>query len=59
MSKISLQRRPRPAIEHAARCAAVGLLLLLLAACAGNADTTDNGKSHGLYGGVTGGWSHP
>jgi hypothetical protein len=37
------------------------LLALVLAACAtgGSADDRDNAKSHGFYGGVTGGWSHP
>ncbi len=37
------------------------LLALLLAACTagGSADDPDNGKNHGFYSGVTGGWSHP
>jgi len=34
-------------------------LLLLLAACANGAASSDNDKTRGVYGGVTGGWSHP
>jgi hypothetical protein len=58
MLKILLHRRLSSPPEHLARCAVLGLLLLL-AACAGGNETPDNGKPHGVYGGVTGGWSHP
>ena len=36
----------------------VALALAGCAAGSGSGDT-DNAKSHGFYGGVTGGWSHP
>ena len=37
------------------------LLVLSLAACAAgsSADESDSARTHGFYGGVTGGWSHP
>jgi hypothetical protein len=53
-------RRMHRTFDLAGRCA-VALLLLLLAACAGGgaADNSDNARTHGVYGGVTGGWSRP
>lgn len=58
MPKMSLRHHPRLPAGGAACCALAGLLLLL-AACASGAQTTDQDKTHGFYGGTTGGWSHP
>ena len=42
-------------------CLVSGLLLaVLLAACAsGSSNAGDDGKSHGFYGGLNGGWTEP
>lgn len=53
--------------KHAARhrrlLAAAAGMLLLLAGCApmgnGGAQGSDNDKSGGFYGGLSGGWTHP
>jgi hypothetical protein len=58
MPKSSLRHHRHLPIGRAAGCA-LAALLLLLAACASGAEATDNDKTHGFYGGVNGGWSHP
>lgn len=55
MSKNTLGRRRRVCRF------ALGGLLLLLAACAGNGGPqgSDNDGNHGFYGGISGGWTQP
>lgn len=33
--------------------------LLVIAACSANGGASNQDKQNGLYGGVTGGWTHP
>jgi hypothetical protein len=55
-------RRSNQQSEHAAMKIRLWLVLaclLAIAGCSASATTSDQDKQNGLYGGVTGGWTHP